>query len=254
MSSPIFAGRTALVTGAGRGIGRAIALGLAAGGARVAVLARSVDQLNEVADAVRAQGSSALVLVADVGDRGAVHRAAEEALAEFGAIDILVNNAAVVQPLGPTLSVSADEWAVAFAVNVLGPFHLSHALLAGMIDRRWGRIANVSSGIVAFPAAMVGMNAYAASKSALEAHSLNLAGELVGSGVTVNVYRPGSVDTAMQAWIRSQSAEEIGAALHNRFVESYQSGTLLTPERSAASLLSRLASTASGEIWSASDH
>jgi NAD(P)-dependent dehydrogenase (short-subunit alcohol dehydrogenase family) len=253
MNSRIFEGRTALVTGAGRGIGRAIAIGLAAGGARVALLARSANQLNQVADAIRTHSSTALVLVADVGNQDSVNAAAAEALSEFGAVDILVNNAAVVRPLGPTLSVSADEWAAAFAINVIGPFQLSRALLPSMIKRRWGRIANVSSGIVAFPAMMTGMNAYAASKSALEAHTLNLAGELADTGVAVNVYRPGSVDTAMQAWIRSQPAEEIGAALHSRFVQTYQSGNLLTPEQSAASLLSRLTSDATGEVWSASD-
>ena len=74
-----------------------------------------------------------------------------------------------------------------------------------MIERGWGRVVNVSSGIVANPKRMIGGNAYATSKSALEAHTLNLAAELVGTGVTVNVYRPGAVDTQMQAWIRRQS-------------------------------------------------
>jgi 3-oxoacyl-[acyl-carrier protein] reductase len=246
-------GRTALVTGAGRGIGRAIALGLAGDGAQVALLARSVDQLAEVAAAVRAAGSTALVVPTDVGDPEGVNQAVAMVLAEFGAVDILVNNAAVVAPLGPTVSVDADAWALAFAVNVVGPLRLTQAVLPGMIDRGWGRIANVSSGIAAHPAAMIGMNAYAASKSALEAHTFNLAAELVGSGVTANVYRPGSVDTAMQGWIRNQPAEEIGAALHERFIESYERGALLTPEQSAQSLLARLAGDDTGLVWSVDD-
>lgn len=217
------------------------------------MLARSADQLDAVANAIRAQGANALVLVADVGDRTAVEEAAARLLAEFRAVDIVINNAAVVQPLGPTLLVDADEWSAAFAINVFGSFHLTRALLAGMLERRWGRVVNVSSGIVASPGTMVGMNAYAASKAALEAHSLNLASELSGTGVTINVYRPGSVDTAMQAWIRSQPAEEIGAALRERFVEQYERGGLLTPEQSAQSLLARLTSDATGEIWHAGD-
>jgi NAD(P)-dependent dehydrogenase (short-subunit alcohol dehydrogenase family) len=251
--SDALVGRTALVTGAGRGIGRAIALGLAADGARVALLARSVDQLAEVAAAVSAAGGTALVVPADVGDPVGVNQAAALVLAEFGAVDILINDAAVVAPLGPTVSVDADAWALAFAVNVAGPLRLTQAVLPGMIERGWGRIANVSSGIAAHPAATIGMNAYAASKSALEAHTLNLAAELAGTGVTANVYRPGSVDTAMQGWIRSQPAEEIGAALHERFTESYERGALLTPEQSAQSLLERLAGDQTGLVWSVND-
>jgi NAD(P)-dependent dehydrogenase (short-subunit alcohol dehydrogenase family) len=246
-------GRTALITGAGRGIGRAIALGLAIDGARVALLARSVDELSEVAGVIRDSGGIALEVPADVGNPVAVDEAATRVLAEFGSVDVLINNAAVVAPLGSTVTVDPDQWAVALAVNVAGPFRLAQAVLPGMIARGWGRITNVSSGIAARPAAMIGMNAYTASKSALEAHTLNLAAELAGTGVTVNVYRPGSVDTAMQGWIRSQPAEVIGAALHERFIDSYNRGTLLTPEQSAESLLTRLTGDATGQIWNAGD-
>jgi 3-oxoacyl-[acyl-carrier protein] reductase len=122
-----------------------------------------------------------------------------------------------------------------------------------MLERGWGRIVNISSGIAERPGGMVGANAYATSKAALEAHTLNLAAELDGTGVTVNAYRPGGVDTAMQAWIRSQPSEVVGQDLHDRFVETKESGALLTPEQSAASLLPRIAGTATGEIWSVGD-
>jgi NAD(P)-dependent dehydrogenase (short-subunit alcohol dehydrogenase family) len=246
-------GRTALVTGAGRGIGRAIALGLATDGVRVALLARSVEQLTEVAAAVSAAGGTALVVPADVGDLAATDQAVATVLAEFGAVDILINDAAVVAPIGPTATVDADVWATALAVNVVGPFRLAQAVLPGMIAEGWGRIANVSSAIAAHPGAMIRMNAYAASKSALEAHTLNLAAELAATGVTANVYRPGSVDTAMQGWIRAQPAEEIGVALHQRFLESYERRSLLTPEQSAQSLLERLAGDATGQVWNVDD-
>jgi NAD(P)-dependent dehydrogenase (short-subunit alcohol dehydrogenase family) len=88
---------------------------------------------------------------------------------------------------------------------------------------------------MANPAGMLRANAYATSKAALEAHTVNLAAELSGSGVTVNVFRPGGVDTAMQAWIRAQAPVLVGAALHERFVDNYEQGTLLSPERSACS-------------------
>jgi 3-oxoacyl-[acyl-carrier protein] reductase len=122
-----------------------------------------------------------------------------------------------------------------------------------MLAQGWGRIVNVSSGIAASPAGMLRANAYATSKAALEAHTLNLAAELSDTGITVNVYRPGIVDTAMQAWIRDQDPMHIGTALHQRFVDNYRHGTLLTPSQSAASLLTRLPSPASGQIWGASD-
>jgi NAD(P)-dependent dehydrogenase (short-subunit alcohol dehydrogenase family) len=248
-----FEGKIALVTGAGRGIGRAAALELAARGAQVALLARSLGQLDEAAEAVRARGGIAVVFGADVGDPEAVAEAAARAEKELGPVDILINNAAVVQPVGPTVTASPTAWASAFAVNVDAPFHFTQAVLPSMLERGWGRIVNVSSGIAAHPGAMVGMSAYAATKAALEAHTLNLATELAGSGVTVNVYRPGSVDTAMQEWIRSQPPEEIGAALHERFQASYEQGSLITPEHSARSLVGRLAGEATGEIWNVTD-
>ena len=122
-----------------------------------------------------------------------------------------------------------------------------------MLDRGWGRIVNVSSGIVDHPGAMVGMNAYAATKAALEAHTLNLAAELAGSGVTVNLYRPGSVDTAMQGWIRSQSPDEIGAALHEHFRASYEQGSLITPSTPPGPWSAQLVGDATGEIWNVTD-
>jgi NAD(P)-dependent dehydrogenase (short-subunit alcohol dehydrogenase family) len=118
-------------------------------------------------------------------------------------VDILVNNAATVEPLGPA-------------------------------------------------AGMVGGNAYATTKAALEAHTVNLAAELHGTGVTVKAYRPGGVDTAMQAWIRQQDPGRIGAALHERFSRNYAEGTLITPGHSAAALLAHLAGDDTGEIWDVS--
>jgi 3-oxoacyl-[acyl-carrier protein] reductase len=248
------ANRTALVTGAGRGIGRAVALGLAAAGARIAILARSTHELAWVASVARGLGARVLVLGADVGDPSQVADAASRALDEFGTVDVLVNNAAVVWPLGPTVSVDPTDWSAALAINVLGPVTLTSLLLPAMLEQQWGRIVNVSGGIAARPAAMIGGNAYAASKAALEAHTVNLAAELKGTGVTVNAYRPGTVDTSMQAWIRSQRPEQIGPALRERFVLTYQQGSLISPGQAARSLLAHLASdSSSGGIWTAAD-
>ncbi len=248
-----FTGKTALITGAGRGIGRAIALGLADGGAGVILLARTPGQLDQTRALLRERGVPAgriSVLPADLADEQDRGRAVAAALAA-GGVDILVNNAATVEPLGPSIGIAAADLRLAFEVNVVAPAALTVAVLPGMVDAGWGRVVNVSSGIVAYPAGMVRGNAYATTKAALEAHTVNLAAELAGTGVTVNAYRPGGVDTAMQAWIRSQAPERVGA-LRERFNKNFAEGTLITPEHSAAALLAHLAGDDTGAIWDVS--
>jgi NAD(P)-dependent dehydrogenase (short-subunit alcohol dehydrogenase family) len=246
-------GRVALVTGGGRGIGRAVAVGLAAAGAKVAVLARSADEIEQTAALVGERGEDALAVPADVTDPDQVDGALASIQDRWGPIEVLVNNAAVVCPLGPSATLDPHEWATALAVNVTAAARLSFTVLPGMIERGWGRIVNVSSNIAANPAGMVRANAYATSKAALEAHTLNLAAELADTGVTVNVFRPGGVDTAMQAFIRDQDPEQIGAELHQRFVRNHEQGTLLAPDQSAAALLARLPSEDTGQIWDANE-
>jgi 3-oxoacyl-[acyl-carrier protein] reductase len=244
------AGRSALVTGGGRGIGRAIALALAAEGAKVALVSRTRDELDAVAAEIAATGHGpAAVFVADVRDPAEIGEAARGAAARLGEVDLLVNNAAVVWPLGPTATIDPLGWEAAFQINVFAPVRMTQEVLPGMLDRGFGRIVDVSSGIVAHPGAMVGGNAYAAGKAALEAHVVNLAAEVEGSGVTVNAFRPGAVDTAMQGWIRDQDPAEIGAALHEKFVSGHASGSLLTPEDSAAALIDHMKAGGNGRIW-----
>ncbi|MGA9874786.1 MAG: SDR family oxidoreductase [Solirubrobacteraceae bacterium] len=244
-------GRVALITGAGRGIGREIALGLAHNGARVALLARTTKEINGVAQEIGEH--NALALTADVGDPNVAERALARVSEDLGPIDILVNNAAVVWPLGPSATINPAQWELALQINLLAPVRLTTAALPAMIQRAWGRIVNVSSGVAANPDAMIGGNAYTATKAALEAHTLNLAAELRDTGVTANVFRPGAVDTAMQGWIREQDPAAIGPDLHERFIAMHKSGTLLTPERSASALLEHLRTGGTGQIWNVSD-
>ena len=246
-------GRVALVTGGGRGIGRAIAEELAGAGVRVAVLARSVAELDQTVAMIDTHGGQSVAVPADVADPDQVARALTSVERQWGPVEILVNNAAVVWPLGTSAQINLDEWAAALAINVTAAARLTFQVLPAMIAAGWGRVVNVSSSIAAHPASMLRANAYATTKAALEAHSLNLAAELTGSGVTVNVYRPGGVDTAMQAFIRGQDPAQIGAALHERFLRTHDAGTLLTPQASAASLLARLPGTLTGQTWDAAD-
>ena len=251
-------GKTALVTGAGRGIGRATAIGLAAAGAEVLITARSLGELAGTVDAIKASGpgtGQAMAVPADVADDQQRQHVIDTALAH-DRIDLLINNAATVEPLGPSAWVSAADLRAAFELNVIAPAALAAALIPGMLAAGWGRIVNVSSAIVASPGFMIRGNAYAATKAALEAHSRNLAAELAGTGVTVNVYRPGGVDTAMQAWIRGHDPERIGAELHERFQRSYADGGLLTPAQSAAALIGHLLGPdgdQTGAIWNLAD-
>jgi 3-oxoacyl-[acyl-carrier protein] reductase len=248
--SPNLEGKVALVTGAGRGIGRAISLALAARGARLVLLSRTESELERVAASIETVGApAATILRADVSDRDEIAGAAEKLCASFGKVDVLVNNAGVVWPFEPTVEIEIDDWVGSLQVNLIAPVAMTLALLPGMVDQGWGRIVNVSSNVGSEHTVMIRGNAYTSAKTALEAHSLNLAAELDGTGVWVNPFRPGGVDTSIQQWIRDQPATQIGESMHQSMVAWHQSGTLLKPERSASVLMEHLESGASGELW-----
>ncbi|QUQ64908.1 SDR family NAD(P)-dependent oxidoreductase [Kutzneria sp. CA-103260] len=239
-------GKTALVTGAGRGIGRALAVGLAAEGANVVLVARSRDQLEETAALV---STAATVIPADLGDLAQVAAVAKQA----GEVDILINNAAVPWPVGPTAELDPAEVAAAVNVNVTGVIALTVGLLPGMLARGWGRIVNLSSGAASIPTFMIGGNLYTTTKVAVEGHTVNLAAELAGTGVTANIYQPGTVDTSMQTWVREEAGARMDPRTRAFFTDAKDSGRLLTPEHSAGRLISRLAGEDNGQTWSAAD-
>ncbi|MEP7089324.1 MAG: SDR family NAD(P)-dependent oxidoreductase [Nocardioidaceae bacterium] len=247
---PDLSGRVALVTGGGRGIGRSVAMRLARCGAAVIVIARSEDEIGATVRAIRHSGGDASALPADLARISGIRELAAQAAESHGPVDILVNNAATVTPLGPTMDLGLDEVQHAFAINVHAVIALTGAVLPGMLARDWGRIVNVSSGIVDRPGTMVGGNVYAATKGALEAHTLNLAVELEHTGVTVNVYRPGTVDTAMQGYIRGQDPDQVKGGLVERFQRMRADGQLVTPDASARTLVARVTGSETGSVWS----
>jgi len=189
------AGRVALVTGGGRGLGRAFAAALAAAGASVAVLARSADQLAGTVAALEAAGGRAAAYPADVTDPAAVARAVAAAERELGPVDVLVNNAGVGTPIGPAWQVDPDAWWRSLEVNLRGPFLCARAVLPGMVARRSGRIINVSSGAGAV--AIPYMSAYVTGKAALTRFTEALAAEAREHGVRAFAIEPGTVRTAM---------------------------------------------------------
>jgi NAD(P)-dependent dehydrogenase (short-subunit alcohol dehydrogenase family) len=190
-------GQVALVTGGGRGIGRVIALSLAAAGAAVAVMARSADELRDTAAGIEAAGGRALAVAADVTDRRAVERAVQTVEQEFGRVDLLVNNAGIGGPIGPLWEVDPDEWWSTMDINLRGVLLCTRAVLPGMVARRYGRIINVASQAGAHRWPLV--SAYATSKAAVIKFTENLAAEARREGVAVFAIHPGTVITGPTA-------------------------------------------------------
>ena len=188
-------GRTALVTGASRGIGRAIALALAAEGADVVVNYISSEAMaREVVDRIRAMGRRALPAQADVADYAAASRMAERAMEEFGHIDILVNNAGINSD-HTFVKMDLASWTKVVAVNLDGPYNCTKVLIDQMVKQSWGRIVNITS--IIGQIGNFGQANYAASKAGLAAFTKSLAKELAAKGITVNAVAPGFTETAM---------------------------------------------------------
>jgi 3-oxoacyl-[acyl-carrier protein] reductase len=200
------AGQVALVTGAGRGIGRSIALKFAAAGADVICVSRTQENSEKVAAEARALGRRAWALAVDVADAAAVAAAAETALKEAGKVDILVNNAGVTRD-GLLMRMSDADWDTVLNTNLKGAFNFTKALTRAFLKQRSGRIINVASVIGLIGNA--GQANYAASKAGLIGFTKSVAKELASRGVTANVLAPGFIATDMTAVLKDDMKAEI---------------------------------------------
>ncbi len=245
-----FDGRTVIVTGGGGGIGGATCRRFAAEGARVGVLDLVASAATAVADAIGAAGGTAVPVACDITDRASVDAAVARVTAELGVVDVLVNNAGW-DLFKPFLATGPDDWDRIIAVNLLGPLHMHHAVLPGMVERGRGRIVNVAS-----DAARVGSSGegvYSACKGGLVAFSKTLAREHARHDITINVVCPGPTDTALLASVVDGAASP--EKLREAFRRSIPLGRLGDPEDLPGAILffaSDDASFVTGQVLSVS--
>ena len=186
--------RTAFITGASRGIGRACAVALSDAGARVAVAARNIDQIAELAGQLRAQGREAFSVPIDLSSADSVKEALAKTAKDFGPITILVNNAGITKD-GLAMRMKKEDWDSVIATNLTGAFLAIQQVLPAMMRERWGRIVNISS--VVGESGNPGQANYVASKAGLIGLTKAIAQEMGSRNITVNAVAPGYVETDM---------------------------------------------------------
>ena len=195
-----------MVTGASRGIGRACALELARAGRRVALGARQMDKLEEVAAEIRGAGGEAFPVALDLASHDSIKEAFGRVAKEFGRIDILVNNAGITRD-GLALRMKRDDWESVLATNLSGAFYCIQQVMSPMLKERWGRIINIVS--LVGQAGNAGQVNYVASKAGLIGVTKSLAQELGSRTITVNAVAPGFIETDMTAGLKDELKEKM---------------------------------------------
>lgn len=216
-------GQVVLITGGGRGLGRAFAQALAAEGARVAITARTEKELAETQALIEAAGGTSCAFPADVTDRSAMERVVAAVVDQLGPVDILVNNAAVLTPLAYDWDIDPDEWWRTLQVNLYGPYLCTHLVLPTMIQRRSGRIVNVSS-VAAHTVHPYG-TAYCASKAALSHWTNLLAAGLEAYGIYAYALSPGGRTAMTEILATSPNVSEALRAAAQEALQGPDEGT-----------------------------
>jgi len=193
--------RTAFITGASRGIGRACAMSLAAAGYKVVLAARDLEKLQAVAAEITAAGGTAYVVQIDLGSEESIKAAFAQAAAEAGPITVLVNNAGITKD-GLAMRMKRADWDAVLTTNLTGSFLCIQQVLSGMMKERWGRIINLAS--VVGESGNAGQANYVASKAGLVGMTKSLAQELGSRNITVNAITPGFIDTDMTAVLKDE--------------------------------------------------
>jgi NAD(P)-dependent dehydrogenase (short-subunit alcohol dehydrogenase family) len=240
-------GRIAVVSGGGRGLGRAIAGELARHGARVVLGARHEPSLRASEQQIRDTGGEAHAIPVDVSSEESVDAFFHEVEVKLGRASILVNAAGVYGPIAPIEDTVAREWIRTLMINTVGPFLMIRAFLPGMLDDRWGRIVSLTSAASLHPPGPL-TSAYGTSKVALNQLTRHLAAEVAGSGVTANVIHPGDVKTGMWADIKSRvSGMGAEAEAYQQWADWVAANGGDPPEKAAALVL-RLVSDPEGRV------
>jgi len=235
-------GKVAIVTGAGRGLGRASAIEMAREGASLVILSRIFSELREAARTIKALRGEVIFFKADVSKPKDVERVVDQALSQFGKIDILMNNGAVIGPVKPIFRVERKEWEKVFDINLKGVFLFSKAVIPHMMKQRRGKIINVISGLGEI--VMPPFGAYSLTKAGLIHFTRIMAEELKKYNIQANGLDPGVMDTRMQEEIRNLGPQVLGDEIYHDFLNLKESGQLKKPEK-VAQLAVFLASKAS---------